>query len=78
MKDPIIHSRISGELPDDHPLAFTEVTCPNCGQVLHEMTNYCVQTWVETGAGNFDFSCWIDLVADMGHGKQLGDDWGLD
>lgn len=55
MREPQIHSHITDALPEDHPLADQSVYCDeeNCGEMLHAFNNECMQTWVETGVGNF-------------------------
>lgn len=54
-KEPLIHSHITDVLPDDHPLATSNVYCsaPYCGEMLHAFNNECMQTWIETENGNF-------------------------
>lgn len=77
MQEPKLHTAITGELPEDHKLAFEEVVCPCCGEVLHDLVNECRRNWVETGTGNFCLNCFIDLVSDVGQQVTMGDEWGL-
>jgi len=57
MIEPRIHSHIEDCLPDRHRLAYRQVYCdePFCTQLLHAQNNECMQTWLESGGGNF---CW--------------------
>ena len=56
-KEPLIHSHITDELPDDHPLAQKSVYCSRCLVMLHAVNNECMQTWFETEYGNFCTKC---------------------
>jgi len=78
MKDPILHSHIEDALPDDHPLAFKSVYCDgtDCSRMLHAFNNECMQTWVETGQGNYCLGCFMKLGGD-GEPQALEDWWGL-
>jgi hypothetical protein len=74
LREPLIHSGITDLLPDDHPLAYTSISCQQCGGLLHAFNNECMQTWVETGKGNFCLSCFVKLYeADEGEDAR----WGL-
>ena len=55
-REPRIHSHIDDLLPANHPLAHEDVRCDRCNRFLHASNNECMQTWVETGRGNF---CWL-------------------
>jgi hypothetical protein len=57
MKEPLIHSHILDVLPDSHPLSGSVVVCDRCEASLHMSNNECMQTWVETGIGNFCLKC---------------------
>ena len=73
LKDPIIHSHIEDLLPDLHPLAFVTVNCKVCNELLHAANNECMQTWVETGQGNY---C-IKHFAEIKDVSALDDIYGL-
>ena len=62
MKEPIIHSHITYVLSDGHPLADETVNCIRCAEMVHAFNNECMQTWVETGEGNFCFACFVKEV----------------
>lgn len=53
--EPRIHSHITDVFPDDHPLAYKNFGCEHldCDALLHAGNNECMQTWIETGIGNF-------------------------
>lgn len=57
ISEPKIHSHITDVLPDDHRLARESIFCEKCGDMLHAFNNECMQTWVETGRGNFCLKC---------------------
>jgi len=46
-QEPVIHSHRSDELPDNHPLAFSDEVFCSCGKMLHAFNNECMTTWVE-------------------------------
>ena len=74
MKEPQIHSHITDELPSDHPLVNEQVTCdhPACQELIHAFNNECMQTWVETGQGNFCIECFSRYAT-----KVLSDGYGI-
>lgn len=72
MEEPRIHSHITDELPDGHPLAHEQVDCKKCGVLVHAFNNECMQTWVETGNGPFCLRCFA-----VTHGTVLDDAVGL-
>ncbi len=57
MIEPIIHSNIEDGLPENHALAEVDVECSKCGVLVHCHNNECMQTWLETGRGNFCTAC---------------------
>lgn len=57
MLEPIIHSHETDGLPDEHPLALTNVHCGACSVMVHCNNNECMQTWIETYRGNFCTAC---------------------
>lgn len=57
MNEPLIHSHITDGLPNSHPLAYESVNCAACCESLHAANNECMQTWVESGRGNFCLAC---------------------
>jgi hypothetical protein len=63
LREPLIHSEITDELPDEHPLAYTTVECARCGQQVHAFNNECMQAWVETGQGNYCLICFVALFS---------------
>lgn len=80
--EPLIHSHITDCLDEDHP--FTKlacnntpvVDCDNCNEMLWHY-NECMQTWVETGKGNYCLRCWISILSETGQMCMLDDEWGL-
>lgn len=75
-RDPVLHSHVEDVLPDDHSLAWQSVYCDGegCEKMLHAFNNECMQTWIETGKGNFCVACFakVDEVC------ALENDWGLE
>lgn len=59
--DPVLHSHIEDVLPDKHKLASTNVYCCVCNEMLHCENNECMQTWIETGKGNYCIRCFAGL-----------------
>lgn len=57
--EPLVHSHVTDVLPDDHPLAAVDVHCDRCSALVHSQINECMQTWVETGRGNYDVLCFV-------------------
>jgi len=55
--EPLIHSHITDCLPDDHPLARTNVHCVACSRLVHAFNNETMTTWVESGLGAFCLQC---------------------
>ena len=67
MCEPKIHSHISDCLPKGHKLSISSVYCDKCEEMLHcDAPGECMQTWFETGAGNFCFKCFIEKVSEKG------------
>ncbi len=62
-KEPLIHSHITDLLLDEHPLAYKNVFCDICKDMLHAANNECMSTWVESGKGNFCLLCFIKMLA---------------
>jgi hypothetical protein len=60
--EPLIHSHITDELPDAHPLAYKTVDCDKCDVMVHASNNECMQTWVESGKGNYCLACFVSLT----------------
>ena len=67
MREPQIHSHITDVLADEHPLAYDHVECVVCKELVHAANNECMQTWVESGSGNYCLKCFAD------HGTVLED-----
>jgi hypothetical protein len=67
--EPKIHSHIEDCLEEAHPLAFEQVYCDgrktdaNHDKILHAANNECMQTWVETGRGNFCWKCFCKMAS---------------
>lgn len=57
MTEPLIHSHITDGLPDNHAMAFENVSCEDCSVLVHSSNNECMTTWVEAGDGDFCLSC---------------------
>jgi len=76
MRAPVLHTHIEDVLPDDHPLAFDTVYCegPECNRMLHAFNNECMQTWVETGKGNYCIWCFMRVTKGP---EVLEEEWGL-
>ena len=73
MSEPLIHSHIEDGLPDWQALAWVSVYCTDCTASLHSgPPNECMQTWFETGAGNFCWTCFQKRG-----GTVLGDEYAL-
>jgi len=49
-QEPVIHSHITDVLPEDHPLAYEHLRC-DCGALVHDCSNECMQTWIEFADG---------------------------
>jgi hypothetical protein len=49
------------------------VYCASCKAMLHASNNECMQTWVETGRGNFCVKCFAK-ISDV---DALDDEYGL-
>lgn len=85
MSEPKIHSHITDELPQNHPLAFSCIYCDslNClsregSAMLHASNNECMQTWVESGIGNYCIRCFVNLKFDdinKKHLENMDKDW---
>lgn len=75
MKEPIIHSHITDGLPDNHKLAYSSLFCECCNENLHASNNECMQTWVETGKGNYCLACFAREIYLLD--GVLEDKWGL-
>lgn len=76
MRAPVLHTHIEDALPEDHPLAFDMVYCEgrDCTAMLHSFNNECMQTWVETGKGNYCIWCFMKMTGDP---EILEEEWGL-
>jgi hypothetical protein len=46
-QEPLCHSHLTDGLPDDHPLAWQQVHCERCSELVHAANNECMQTWFE-------------------------------
>ena len=62
MREPRIHSHVTGRLPDTHPLARSRVSCKRCESIVHLASNSCMLTWIETGRGNFCLPCFAVIA----------------
>ena len=65
LTEPKIHSHIEDVLPDCHPQAYTNLHCKCCNVMVHAFNNECMQTWVETGDGNFCFACFAAVPREV-------------
>jgi len=68
--EPIFHSFITDELPEDHKLAWEHVHCATCKALVHAVPNECMREWFETGVGALCLNCFVVRV-------ELGDYEGL-
>ena len=73
MRDPVLHSHVEDMLPAAHALAFQQVHCAGCGALLHAANNECMQTWIETGRGNYCVPCFAKIE----EVEALDPEWGL-
>jgi hypothetical protein len=73
LNEPRVHSYITDALPEKHSLAWKPVACRACGELVHASNNECMQTWIETGSGNFCLNCF----AAYPDSAALDDDMGL-
>jgi hypothetical protein len=71
-RDPIMHTHVSDKLDDTHPLAFHSIECRRCHETLHAFNNECMQTWVETGKGNYCIFCFVAQT-----GASVDEEYGL-
>lgn len=71
--EPRIHSYITDELPEEHPLAHKATYCIHCAAMLHASNNECMLTWVETGKGNHCLDCFVQ----MDRLTEMTDEYGL-
>lgn len=70
--EPRIWSHITDTLPRNHPLAYQSLSCAVCRVPIHAANNECMQTWVETGKGNYCLGCFTGAT-----GEVVDDEWGL-
>jgi hypothetical protein len=66
MDEPIIHSHISDMLPENHPLAYEEVECYKCNDMVHCFNNECMRPWVEWLGFNLCFECFLECCYTRG------------
>jgi formylmethanofuran dehydrogenase subunit E len=57
VNEPLIHSHITDELPEEHYLSNQNVECSQCGVLVHFCTNECMQTWIEMDGENLCTVC---------------------
>lgn len=74
--EPQIHSHITDILPEGHYLAYETVDCKTCHVMLHADNNECMQTWIETGKGNYCLKCFMALSKEKNH-NVLEDEYAL-
>lgn len=75
--EPKIHSHLTDSLPESHPLAYESIGCKICNETLHAGNNECMQTWIETGKGNFCFSCFIETLKKECKERDRDDEFAL-
>ena len=56
-EEPIIHSHLTDELPESHPLAYECVHCKKCLELVHASNNECMQTWIEYKGNQYCTKC---------------------
>lgn len=61
--EPLIHSHVTDELPDEHPLAHRCIYCLGCQEMVHCENNECMTTWVECNAGAYCLQCFAKALA---------------
>ena len=71
MLEPLVHSHVTDVLPDGHPLAEADVHCDRCGALVHSQINEYMQTWIETGMGNYDVLCFVIAAGGFEAGDLL-------
>lgn len=59
-KEAQIHSMVTDKLDEDHPLAYEEVFCDICDNMVHCFNNECMRTWIEIESGNFCLDCFCE------------------
>ena len=74
IKEPILHTHITDMLDDAHPKAHKSIFCNLCKAHVHAFNNECMQSWFETGKGDFCFKCFIKLNPET---EVIEDGWGL-
>ena len=80
MREPEIHSHITDELPNNHKWAQEQLYCKICIVTIHAGNNECMQTWVETGNGNYCLKCWVKelQMEEQWEYNVLSGKWGLE
>jgi len=73
--EPRIHSHIDDVLEKEHPLSEKQVHCKKCKVLVHAFNNECMQTWIETGSGNYCLKCFANIESHvvMNHKFALQD-----
>jgi hypothetical protein len=62
MGEPLIHSHVTDVLPEDHPLAYDQVSCQVCGALVHAGNNECMQTWIEWDCEIVCMKCFLEFL----------------
>lgn len=57
--EPIFHSNVTDVLPENHPWAYENVNCKDCGNIVHCCNNECMETWLEYAGHAFCIECFI-------------------
>jgi len=57
--EPLFHSGITDELPEDHPLAQEGIFCQVCREMVHAGNNENMQPWLETDSGAYCPLCYM-------------------
>ena len=57
--EPIIHSHITDELPENHILAYHQISCARCETLVHAANNETMTTWVEYSVKAVCMTCFV-------------------
>jgi len=74
-KEAQIHSHVTDHLDEGHPLAYEEIFCDICDNMVHCFNNECMKIWIEIESGNFCLDCFCenpDKVIGYGFWLQNG------
>lgn len=70
LAEPKIHF-VFDDLPADRVDAYARIECERCDELLHASNNEQMQPWVETGKGNYCFTCFIMISERYGDNREF-------